>query len=98
MKFLEKRSDTKFIIKLKVKPNSSQQQIIDNGEFLTVLVRSKAKRNKANIELFKLLKKKLNIPLNRIKIISGLKSTNKTLQLKFTEKIENQSLYNKLIN
>ncbi len=98
MKFLEKYSDTNFIIRLIVKPNSRQQDIIDSGEFLTILVRSKAKQNKANIELINLLKKKLNISSNQIKIVSGLKTTNKTVQLKFTEKIETQLLYDKLLN
>ncbi|MFX1417302.1 MAG: DUF167 domain-containing protein [Promethearchaeota archaeon] len=98
MGFLKKHSDTNFVIKLLVKPNSRHQQIIDSGEFLTVLVRSKANRNKANIELIKLLKKKLNIPSNQIKILTGFKSTNKTVQLLFTEKIENQLLCDKLLN
>jgi len=98
MNFLEKHSDTKFTIKLNVKPNSKQQKFIDSGEFLTVLVCSKAKQNKANIELIKLLKKKLNITSNRIKIISGLKSTNKTVQLNFTEKIDHQLIYDKLLD
>jgi uncharacterized protein YggU (UPF0235/DUF167 family) len=97
MKFIEKHSDTDFIIKLIVKPNSRHQQIIDSGEFLTVLVRSEARQNKANIELIKLLKKKLGIPSNQIKILTGLKSTNKIVQLKFTKTIEDQLLCDRLL-
>ncbi|UCC20903.1 MAG: DUF167 domain-containing protein [Promethearchaeota archaeon] len=97
MKFMEKHSDTDFIINLIVKPNSKHQKIIDSGEFLTVLIRSKAKQNKANIELIKLLKNKLNISSNQIKILTGLKSTNKKVQLKFTKTTENQLLYDKLV-
>ena len=98
MSFLEKRSDTLFILKVNIKPNSRQQQIINSGEYLTISVRSKAKQNKANIEIIKLLRRKLNIPSNQIKMISGLKSSNKIIQLTFTEKLQYQIIYNKLIN
>ncbi|MFX1302514.1 MAG: DUF167 domain-containing protein [Promethearchaeota archaeon] len=98
MKFLKKYSDTNYIIRLIVKPNSRRQDIIDNGEFLTILIRSKAKQNRANIELINLLKKKLNISSNQIKIVSGLKTTNKAVQLKFNKKIETHLLYSKLFS
>ncbi len=67
-------------INVKVKPNSRKQKIkkISDNEYL-VLVKSKAEKNKANIELLKLLKKYLQ---KNIKIIKGKKSKNKVVEIK----------------
>ena len=97
MKFLEKVRDFSYVVHVKVKPNSKKQAIIDNEEFLTILVRSKAIQNKANIELINLIKKKLEISSNQIQIISGLKSSNKIIQINFLEHIETQEIYDKLL-
>ena len=55
MKFLEKIGDFSYLLHVKVKPYSKIQTILDNGEFLTILVRSKAVQNKANLELINLI-------------------------------------------
>ena len=97
MKFLERISDFSYVVHVKVKPNSKNQAISDSEEFLTVLVRSKAIQNKANIELINLLRKKLGISSNQIQIITGLKSSNKTIQIKFLKDIGEREIYNKLL-
>ena len=97
MKFLEKGRDFSYIVHVKVKPNSKKQAFIDSEEFLTILVRSKAIQNKANIELINLIKKRLEISSNQIQIISGLKSSNKIIQINFLEHIETQEIYDKLL-
>ena len=97
MKFLEKIRDFSYIVHVKVKPNSKKQDIIDNGEFLTILVRAKAIQNKANKELINLIKRKLEISANQIQIISGLKGSNKLIQINFLEEVEAREIYNKLI-
>jgi uncharacterized protein YggU (UPF0235/DUF167 family) len=96
MKFLEKVRDFSYVVHVKVKPNSKKQVIIDNEEFLTILVRSKAMQNKANIELINLIKKRLEISSNQIQIISGLKSSNKIIQINFLKDVEEQEIYDKL--
>ena len=48
MRFLEKINDNNFILRINVKPNSKRQDLINNDKFLTVYVRSKAIKNKAN--------------------------------------------------
>jgi len=96
MKFLEKVRDFSYVVHIKVKPNSKQQAIIDNEEFLTILVRSKAIQNKANIELINLMKKKLEISSNQIQIISGLKSSNKIIQINFLKGTGEREIYDKL--
>jgi len=80
-----------------VKPNSKKQDVINNGEFLTILVRSKAIQNKANKELINLIKRRLKISSNQIQIISGLKGSNKLIQINFLEDIEEREIYKKLI-
>jgi len=66
-------------IKIKVKPNSAEQEIKKiNDENYEVKLKSSAKDNKANIELIKLLKKYFK---SRIKIKSGLKSRNKIVEV-----------------
>ncbi len=69
MKFLEKIRDSSYVVHVKVKPNSRKQDVISNGEFLTIFVRSKAIQNKANKELINLINRKLKISSNQIKII-----------------------------
>ena len=98
MKFLEKVGDFSYVVHVKVKPNSKKQGIIDNDEFLTILVRSKAIKNKANNELINLIKKKLGISSNQILIISGSKSSNKKIQINFLKGIEEREIYDKLIS
>ena len=97
MKFLEKIRDMSYVIHVKIKPNSKKQDIINNGEFLTILVRAKAIQNKANKELINLIKKKLKISSNQIQIISGLKGSDKVIQINFLEDVETREIYNKLI-
>ena len=68
------------ILKIKVKPNSKEQKIIKiNENEYKISLKEKAEDNKANIELIKLLKKYFG---KNIKIIKGLKSRNKIIEVK----------------
>lgn len=96
MSFLEKVSENKYRIHLNVKANAKKQNLIDDGKFLTIHIRAKAIQNKANKELINLIKKKLELSSNKIKIISGIKSTNKLIQIIFEFDIDEQAIYNKL--
>ena len=67
---------------IKVKPNSSKQEIVSFGDFrYLVYLKSQPEDNEANIELIKLMSKHLGTPSTRIKIISGLSSHNKILEV-----------------
>jgi len=68
------------IINVKVKPNSGKQEIenIDDNNY-KISLKSKPEDNKANIELIKLLKKHFG---KNIKIIKGLRSRNKVIEIK----------------
>ena len=96
-KFLEKREDNVFFLRVNVKTNSKKQEIIDNGDFLTIKVRSKALQNKANKELLNLLSKKLNISSNQLGIVVGSKNTDKTIQISFSTEIDELEVTKRLL-
>jgi len=98
MRFLEKIDSHNYILRINVKPNSKQQDIINNDKTLTVHVKSKAMKNKANKELIDLLKVKLEIASNQINIVSGFKNCNKIVRLNFPETQKKQLLINKLFD
>jgi len=99
MSLIEKKSDTTFILNIKVKPSSRVQEVkIDNdSNFIIIGLRSKPIQNKANIELVQLLKKHLKINGDQIRFISGLKSTFKVIQIIFKEKLKEEEILNKLL-
>ncbi|MFX1257141.1 MAG: DUF167 domain-containing protein, partial [Promethearchaeota archaeon] len=68
MGFLREDSKNCFLLQVYVNPNSKKQDIIDNGDYLTILIRSKPIQNKANKELLNFLKKKFKISSNQIQI------------------------------
>jgi len=69
--------------KLKITPNSSKNEIIEELSDDTLKIRLKAPpvEGKANEELIKFLSTVWKIPKTRIKIIKGLTSKNKTIKI-----------------
>ena len=68
-------------IYVKVKPNSSKQEIVEFGDFrYLVYLKSPPENNQANLELLKIMSKHLGTPSTRIKIKSGLTSNEKILE------------------
>jgi len=68
------------IIKVKVKPNSKTQELIKTGENeYKINLKEKAEDSKANIELLKLLKRHFG---KEVRIVKGLKSKNKIVEIK----------------
>lgn len=96
MKFLEQRLNNNFILRLNVKTNSRSQKIINNGDVLTIFLKSKPVQNKANKELIALIGKKLNLSSNQIQIISGSKSKDKLIKITFLRNIEEEEIIDKL--
>ncbi|MGB3758899.1 MAG: DUF167 domain-containing protein [Rivularia sp. (in: cyanobacteria)] len=67
---------------IKVKPNSNQQQIIDEADgSLTIRLKSPPVDGKANEELIKVLSKKFNVPKSYIRIKSGASSRQKLIEI-----------------
>ena len=74
------------ILKIKVKPNSGKQEInIVSGDEYIISLKKRSEDNKANIELLNLLKRYFNISVQNIKIIKGLKSRNKIIEVKINK-------------
>lgn len=67
---------------VKVKPNSSQQKIVEFGEFrYLIYLKSAPENNSANIELINLLSKHLGVPASHIKIKFGASCGEKILEV-----------------
>lgn len=98
MGLIEKHSNTNYIIKLQVKTNSKTQKVIYNNDILTIFLKSKPIQNKANRELISLLKNKLNISSNQIRIISGSRNRDKTINITFLERVEKEDILKKLLD
>ena len=73
------------ILKIKVKTNSKKQEIesIDDESY-RISLKSKSEDNKANFELIKLMKRYFR---KDVKIIKGLRSKNKIIEVKNANKI-----------
>jgi len=70
------------IIKVKVKPNSKEDSIKQEGGIYKINLKERAEEGRANIELIKLLAKHFKISSSNIRIKSGLTSKNKIIEIK----------------
>ncbi len=99
MVFLEDSSERTILLKIRVKTNSKVQKISYNqftDSWISINLKSKPVKNKANKELIKLLSKKLSIATNQIRIIAGPKNANKTIQIIFYQDISKSKILEKL--
>jgi len=100
MDFLEIKANSVYLLRVKVKTNAKKQEILsysDTDSWLSIKLKSKPVKNKANKELINLIKKKLDITSDQIHIISGMKKTSKTVEIKFSKNIGKSELTKKLI-
>jgi uncharacterized protein YggU (UPF0235/DUF167 family) len=97
MNCIEKKSENSYILTIYVKPNSHHQKIEKDGKFLAISLKSKARRNKANKELLRLLQKKLEINVNQIKFLSGLQNEDKIIQIDFMEPMDENQIAQRLL-
>ena len=99
MVYFEDNSKRSIFLKIRVKINSKVQKISYNqftDSWISINLKSKPIKNKANKELIKLLSKKLNITTSQIQIIAGPKNANKTIQISFYEDISKLKVLEKL--
>lgn len=70
------------IINVKAKPSSSIEEILklDENNF-EIHIKEKAEKNKANLALIKLLSKYFNVPTSNIRILKGINSKNKIIEI-----------------
>ncbi|MGV9171673.1 MAG: DUF167 domain-containing protein [Promethearchaeia archaeon] len=77
-----------FLLQVYVKPNSRRERIKPDGDFIAISVKAKARRNKANKDLIKLLRNRLNISSGQIQILSGTTNTDKIIQIDYSHEEE----------
>lgn len=95
---VEKLTNREYLLDIDVKPNSNQQDIHFDQEFLIISLQSAARKNKANKELFKLLKKKLKVSTSQLQLISGQKSRSKRVKIVFNEEIREETILDRLLS
>ena len=101
MGYLDIKTRNVYLLRVKVKTNSNKQEILPSSEtdsWLSIKLKSKPVKNKANKELINLIRKRMNISSDQVQIISGLKKTNKTLEIKYVENIGRLDLIKKLFD
>jgi uncharacterized protein (TIGR00251 family) len=69
-------------IRVNVKPNSKIEELTHQGDDFTIRVKEPTKEGKANLAVIKLLAHHFGIPRSRVRILSGLKSRNKVIEVK----------------
>ena len=79
------------IVKVRIVPNSSKNDIVIEDEFIKVKVTAQPIENKANKALVEFLSKSFKIPKTNIEIIKGDTSKEKTLLFK-TKDLEKKSV------
>lgn len=70
------------IIKLKISPNASKNEIIKTDEMIKVKVTAQPIENKANKALIEFLSKNFKVPKSNIEIVKGETSKEKTILFK----------------
>lgn len=84
------------IIKVKIVPNSSKNDIVLEEEFIKVKVTAQPIENKANKALIEFLSKVFKIPKTSIEILKGETSKEKTLILKVLDKNKSDDIITRL--
>jgi uncharacterized protein (TIGR00251 family) len=68
-------------IQIKVKPSSKTEELSREGDSFIVKVKEPPKEGKANQAVIKLLAEHFGIPQSQVRIISGLRSRNKVIEV-----------------
>ena len=84
------------IIKLKIVPNSSKNDIILEEDFIKIKITAQPIENKANKALVEYLSKTFKIPKTSIEIVKGDTSKEKTLLFKITDKVKIDEIITRL--
>ena len=74
------------IVRLKIIPNSSKNELIVEDEFIKVKISAQPIENKANKALIEYLSKQFKIPKSLISIIKGETSKEKTILFSISDK------------
>lgn len=87
---------TGIILKLKIVPNSSKNDIVIEDEFIKVKVTAQPIENKANKALIEFLSKKFKIPKSSIEILKGDTSREKTILISTSDSVKKVEIISQL--
>ena len=93
-----KKVDNGLIIKLRIVPNSSKNDLIIEDEFIKVKVTAQPIENKANKALVEYLSKLFKIPKTNVEILKGDTSKEKTILIKTNDAEKISFITDKLTN
>lgn len=84
------------LVRIKIVPNSSKNDIILEDEFIKVKVTAQPIENKANKALVEFLSKKFKVPKTSIEIVKGDTSKEKTLLFSINDEEKKQNIISEL--
>lgn len=84
------------VIKVKIVPNSSKNEIVLEEEFIKIKVTAQPIENKANKALIEFLSKKFKIPKTGIEILHGETSKEKTILLSTVDENKKENIISQL--
>ena len=91
-----RETETGIIVRLKIVPNSSKNEIILEDEFIKVKITAQPIENKANKALVEFLSKQFKIPKSCIEILKGDTSKEKTILFNTKDEEKRRSLVTQL--
>jgi len=68
-------------IQVKVKPSTKTEEVSQEGDSFIVKVKEPPKEGKANQAVIKLLAEHFSVPQGQVRILSGLRSRNKIIEV-----------------
>lgn len=77
--------DDGVLLKIRISPNASKNQIIQDGDIIKLKVTAQPIENKANKAVIEYLSKQLKVPKTSITIVKGETSKDKTLFIKTSD-------------
>ncbi len=91
-----KETQDGLLIRIKIVPNSSKNDLIIEDEFIKVKVTAQPIENKANKALVEFLSKKFKIPKTSIQIVKGDTSKEKTILFSINDEEKKQNVISEL--
>ena len=91
-----KETPTGIIVRLKIVPNSSKNDIILEDEFIKIKITAQPIENKANKALVEYLSKTFKVPKTNIEILKGDTSKDKTISIMVNDENKRSEIISRL--
>ena len=90
--------DDGVLLKIRISPNASKNQIIQDGDIIKLKVTAQPIENKANKAVVEYLSKLIKIPKTSITIVKGDTSKDKTLFINTSDNEKQKSIKDIILN